>query len=352
VVRFFCDIKTPDGAIFANDGRVVLKRAVQRATTMSYSCKIGAECEFYLFKSGEDGEPTNATVDRGGYLDIAPLDKGEDIRREICLTLEEMGIKPEASHHEQGPGQHEIDFRFSDALDCADNLQAFKSVVKAIASRNGMFASFMPKPLADLPGNGLHINLSLSQNGKNVFKDVGKDSAHVANHFTAGVMAKIPEISLFLNPLPNSYERLGKFDAPKFVSWSHQNRSQLVRIPAATEEKARMELRSGDPSLNPYLVFALIISAGLDGIEQRMSLPPALDADLSMADSSVTKNLVSLPSGLDDAIALAEKSAFVKNVIGEDLLSKYLELKKIESREFNSAGDKNVFYKEKYFGII
>ena len=352
VARFLCNIESPDGSVFSNDGRVVLKQVVLRAAKIGYVCKIGAECEFYLFKTGEHGEPSSVTLDRGGYLDISPLDKGEDIRREICLTLEEMGIMPESSHHEQGPGQNEIDFKFSDALTCADNLQTFKSVVKAVSSRNGLFASFMPKPIQDAPGNGMHINLSLSQNGQNIFKNTKEGHSDIAESFIAGILAKAQEITLFLNPLANSYERLGKFEAPKYVSWSHQNRSQLVRIPAAAGEKVRMELRSPDPSLNPYLAFALILSAGLDGIERSMALPPAVDADLYTADKNITKDLALLPDSFEKAIELAEKSAFVKSVLGEELLSKYLEIKKLEAVDFAATKDKTAFYKERYFNAI
>ena len=180
VARFFCDLKNPDGSAFINDGRSLLKQVIQRAEKLGYICKIGPECEFYLFKTDEDGEPTDMTLDKGGYLDISPLDRGADIRREICLTLEELGIKPETSHHEQGPGQNEIDFRFSGALESADNLQTFKYAVKAIAARNGLFASFMPKPILDAPGSGMHVNLSLAQNGRNIFRNVGEGHSNVA----------------------------------------------------------------------------------------------------------------------------------------------------------------------------
>ena len=352
VARFYCDIKNPDGSAFYHDGRALLKQVVQRCEKMGYICKIGAECEFYLFKTDEDGNPTDITFDKGGYLDISPLDRGENVRREICLTLEEMGIKPETSHHEQGPGQNEIDFKFSDALTCADNLQTFKSVVKAIALRNGLFASFMPKPILNAPGSGMHINISLAQNGRNIFKSVEEGHSNVAESFIAGILAKTIKITAFLNPTANSYERFGEFEAPKFVSWSHQNRSQLIRIPAAIGEKVRMELRSPDPSLNPYLAFALIISAGLDGIENNIPLPSAVDADLFTADESITKNLSQLPGNLGEAITLAKDSAFVKGVVGEELLSSYIALKEAESAEFSAAQDKAKFYKERYFGII
>jgi len=354
VIRFFCDIKTPDGAVFEHDTRMILKKVTERTHKMGYNCKIGTECEFYLFKTGENGELTDITLDKGTYMDISPLDKGEDIRREICLTLEEMRIKPESSHHEQGPGQNEIDFKFDDAVASADNLQTFKTVVKAIASRNGLFASFMPKPLLDAPGNGMHINLSLYQNDKNIFLNVNEGHSKAAESFIAGILDKTPEIALFLNPLANSYERFGKFEAPKFVSWSHQNRSQLVCIPAATGGKVRMELRSPDPALNPYLGFALIISAGLDGIEKNMALPSAVDEDLYTADKSITKDLAQLPDTLDKAIALADKSSFIQNILGERLLQKYIEIKKDEAKEFaavsgGSAEDRARFYAEKYY---
>jgi glutamine synthetase, type I len=352
VARFYCDLKNPDGSVFENESRSLLKKVIRRAEDMGYICKIGAECEFYLFKTDEDSEPTLSTFDKGGYLDIAPLDRGEDIRREICLTLEEMGIKPETSHHEQGPGQNEIDFKFSDTLECADNLQSFKSAVKAIASRNGLFASFMPKPILDAPGSGMHVNLSLSQNGRNIFKSINEGHSNVAESFIAGVLNKASEITAFSNPTINSYERFGEFEAPKYISWSHQNRSQLIRIPAAVGEKMRMEFRSPDPSANPYLTFALIISAGLDGIENSMPLPASVDADLYKADESITKNLASLPNNLEKALSFAEKSDFVKSVVSEDLLSRYLAVKRKEISDFAASEDKSVFYKENYFNML
>ena len=352
VVRFYCEIKTPDGQAFQNDGRSILKQVVAQAAKMGYVCNVRAECTFYLFKTDENGEPTMLTLDRGGYLDISPLDRGEDIRREICLTLEEMGIKPETSHHERGPGQNKIDLTFSDALSCADNFLTLKSVVKAIAARNGLFASFMPKPLPDEAGSGLHVNLSLAQNGMNIFRNTGEGHSGIAESFIAGILDKTPEIAVFLNPLVNSYDRLGKFEAPRYVSWSHQNRSQLVRIPAAIGERVRMELRSPDPSLNPYISLALIIAAGLDGIQNQMVLPPAVDVDMYMADKSITDALTLLPESLEEAVMLAEKSDFVKSVLGEELLFTYLDLKKTEIRDFEAFGDRMVFYRERYFNTV
>jgi len=351
VIRLYCDIRNPDKSVFQGDSRYLLKRVIERCDQMGYVCKIGAECEFYLFKTDENGDPTKETLDNGGYLDISPLDKGENIRREICLSLEEMGIKPETSHHEQGPGQNEITFKFSDVLEAADNLLTFKSTVKAVAARNGLFASFMPKPMLNKSGSGLHVNMSLYQNGFNIFRNDGKHSK-VAESFIAGILEKTPDMTLFLNPIANSYERLGKDEAPKYVSWSHQNRSQLVRIPAAIKEKVRMELRSPDPSINPYLGFALILSAGLDGIDNELSLPSAIDVDLYKADESIIRNLVLLPDTLDKAIELAKNSNFIRNVIKDELLLKYLSIKEEESSEAEQARDKDDFYREKYFTII
>jgi len=350
VARFYCDIKNPNGEIFLSDGRFILKQVSDKFSKLGYTCKIGAEIEFYLFKTDENGEPTDEPLDRGSYCDLSPLDRGENMRREICLTLEEMGIQPEASHHERGPGQNEVDFKFSDALSCADNFLTFKSVVKAIGARNGLYASFMPKPIADTAGNGLHINISLSQNGRNVFKsEPGAGGAKLTDSFIAGVLARTPEMTLFLNPLANSYERFGAHDAPKYVSWSHQNRSQLVRIPAATGEKIRMELRSPDPSINPYIAFALIMSAGLEGIERDLPLPPAVNADLYTADENITGSLTALPTSMKEAIALTEGSEFIKGVVGEKLFTTYLSAKKAEAAAWSEANDKAAFCKEQYF---
>lgn len=351
VARFFCDIKNLDRSPFTHDGRYILTQVVERCEKMGYICKIGAESEFYLFKTDQDGEPTFDTLDKGGYLDISPLDKGENIRREICLTLEEMGIKPETSHHEQGPGQNEIDFKFGNALESADNLLTFKSVVKAVAARNGLFASFMPKPIPEQPGSGLHVNISLLKNGQNIFDHESGDYSDAANSFIAGILAKVAEITLFLNPLVNSYERFGMFEAPKYVSWSHQNRSQLVRIPAAVGDKVRIELRSPDPSVNPYIAFALIISAGLYGIENNLELSPAVDANLYTADESVTGNLATLPDSLNSAIMAARNSSFVLDVLGETLLNKYITIKQAEYEAFVHADDKNKFYRDMYWNI-
>lgn len=352
VARFYCNIKNPDGSVFWGDTREILKSVLNRTFNKGYSCMAGAECEFYLFKTDDNGEPTDIPFDNGGYLDVSPLDKGENVRREICLCLEDMGIKPETSHHEQGPGQNEIDFKFSDALSCADNLFTFKQVVKSIAARNGLFASFAPKPLADKSGSGLHINLSLSQNGKNIFRLGGDEHSKEAENFIAGILDKTPEITAFLNPLPNSYERFGSFEAPQFITWSHGNRSQLIRIPAAQGERVRMELRSPDPSTNPYLAFALVISAGLYGIDNRLPLPDSVNVDLYSAEKKKTQNLKCLPSNMKEALMLAEKSEFIRSTLNENVREKFIALKTAELESFNLAVDKREYFLANYFKRI
>ncbi|NLX76934.1 MAG: glutamine synthetase [Clostridiaceae bacterium] len=352
VVRFYCSIRNPDGSVFWGDTREILKSVVNRTAQKGYSCMIGAECEFYLFLTDENGEPTTRPFDNGGYLDVYPLDKGENIRREICICLEEMGIRPETSHHERGPGQNEIDFKFSDAVNSADNLITFKQVVKSIAARNGLFASFAPKPLPDKSGSGLHINLSLMQNGHNVFRLGEKDSSKTAESFVAGILEKITEITAFLNPVPNSYERLGVCEAPKYVSWSHSNRSQLIRIPAANDERMRMELRSPDPVTNPYLAFALVIGAGFYGIENDLTLPESINVDLYTADDSITNTLPRLPENLGKSLRLARKSDFIKSVLNEQVIESYISYKTIELQSFSRSADKNGYFMDNYFKVI
>jgi glutamine synthetase len=352
VVRFFCDIKHPDKRDFEGNTRNILRQAIQRAEKMGYICRIGAECEFYLFKTDENGNPTDIPYDNGSYLDIAPLDKCENVRREICLTLEQMGIKPESSHHEQGPGQNEIDFRYSDALTAADNFITFKSVVKAISAINGLFASFMPKPVMDKSGNGLHINLSLLKNNFNIFNSGNSDYSSYAESFIAGVLDKISDITAFANPLVNSYARFGSFEAPKYISWSHQNRSQLIRIPAATGEYARMELRSPDPSCNPYLTFALILQAGLDGIEKSLELPKPTDFNMYKPSKDKLENIRVLPDNLKHALNILSQSDFVSNILPQEMVSKYLEIKLAEWSKYTQSTDKADIDKQMYFRIV
>lgn len=317
VVRFFCDIKYPDGTQFELDTRHLLKKAILEAAQKGVSCNFGSECEFYLFKTNEDGEDTEEPLDNGGYMDISPKDKGENIRREICLTLDEMGMRPESSHHEEGPGQNEITFKYSDALSSADNLVAFKSVVESVAEMNGLHAVFSPKPMKGKSGNGLHINMSphkiREENTPQEFTD----------SFMAGVMRRIREISAFLNPSENSFERLGEKKAPKYITWAYGNRSQLIRIPAADGEYARIELRSPDPQANPYLAYALILYAGLEGVEDCLEPDKPVNENLFNAPSSLTKELDTLPESFNEAIELSSRSEFVKTRIPQSILDIY-----------------------------
>lgn len=327
VARFFCDIRRADGTPFEGDGRYLLRQAAQKAADMGYQCKFGAECEFYLFQTDENGDPTNQPFDQGGYLDVAPLDKGENVRREICLTLKNMGIQPESSHHEQGPGQNEVDIRFNDAVAAADDLVTLKWVIQAVAVQNGLWADFSPKPLADKSGNGLHLNMSLFQGGKNIFKVEQDQHCKAAESFIAGILRRIREITVFLNPMEDSYRRFGRYEAPKYISWSHQNRSQLIRIPFGREERARMELRSPDPSCNAYFAMALLIYAGLEGIEDGLVLCEPTNCNLQQ-EETVPQGLQRLPADLEQAVALAQESEFLKKHLSPNTLQKFLQAKK------------------------
>ncbi|MCR5207079.1 MAG: glutamine synthetase family protein [Eubacterium sp.] len=314
VVRMFCSITYPDGKPFECDTRTMLKNAVNEAEKEGFRFYFGAEQEFYLFKLDENNEPTKIPYDKAAYMDLAPFDKGENIRREICLTLERMGISPESSHHEEGPGQNEIDFRYSDALTAADNVMTFQTVVNTVANRNGLCADFSPKPLDDKPGNGFHINFSVKS-------DDGSDNN--MPYMIAGVLDKAIEMTAFLNPTEKSYDRLGNNKAPRYVSWSSENRSQLVRIPAAIGQYKRAELRSADPSVNPYIAFALIIYSGLYGIKNKLDLPFVADFNLFTADETTLSHFKSLPLSLEEAKAAATKSEFIKEHIPEKIFDIY-----------------------------
>lgn len=313
VVRMYCTISYPDGKIFECDTRSILKQAVCDARKAGLQFYFGAEQEFYLFKLNENGESTKEPYDNAGYMDIAPEDKGENIRREVCLTLEQMGIRPESSHHEEGPGQNEIDFRYSDPLTAADNAMTFQTVVKTIAYRNGLHADFSPKPLENKPGNGFHINISVkSSNGKDYM-----------NSMIAGILAKVSDMTAFLNPLENSYCRFGNHKAPRYISWSNENRSQLVRIPAAFGEYRRAELRSPDPATNTYLAFALIIYASLYGIQNKLELPEPADMNLFQVDTEKLSTFEQLPGDLASACIKAANSDFIKEHITKAILDIY-----------------------------
>ena len=313
VVRMFCDISYPDGRVFERDTRSILKKAVAYAAERGYSFAFGSEMEFYLFKLDENGEPTKIPYDHAGYMDIAPDDKGENIRREICLMLERMGICPETSHHESGPGQNEIDFRYSDPLTAADNAITFNAVVRTVAAQNGLYADFSPKPLTDWDGNGIHINISVK----------GDEKPDPLPCVIAGILEKIEEMTLFLNPCEESYRRLGHDKAPRYVTWSAENRSQLIRIPAAVGEYRRAELRSADPITNPYIAYALLIYAGLYGVENDLYLPPASDFNLYTASAEALAALRKIPGSLYEATAIAGSSTFIKDHLPASVIAEY-----------------------------
>lgn len=314
VVRMFCSITHPDGTPFAHDTRGILKQAVADAAKAGYAFSFGSELEFYLFRLDEQGEPTNLPYDRAGYMDVAPEDKCENVRREICLTLEQMGILPESSHHEEGPGQNEVDFRYSDALNAADNAVTFRTVVKTIAARNGLYADFSPKPLQEAPGSGFHINVS-----------VKSGEEFVMQRAMGGILKHIGDMTLFLNPTDRSYQRLGSNRAPKYISWSSDNRSQLIRVPAAEGEYRRFELRSPDCTANPYLAFALLIWAGLDGILNNIPLPEKSNVNLFTASPKELWGLEMLPLTRSNAAKVTLSSDFIRAHLPQTLIQFFCE---------------------------
>lgn len=313
VAHMFCDIVHPDGTPFDGDSRALLRAAAEEAAAKGYVFRFGTEMEFYLFKLDEQGKPTTEPFDEAGYMVVAPEDKGENVRREICLTLERMGIFPESSHHESGPGQNEIDFRYADALTAADNAVMFRSVVRTIAAQNGLWADFSPRPLADHDGNGMHINLSAARDGK-ILPPL---------QLVPGLLRRIPEMTRLLNPVENSYARLGRDKAPAYITWSEENRSQLVRVPAAAGEFKRVELRSPDNAANPYLAFALMIHACLEGIEDGLPLPEPTNLNLFRADAAKLRIYDRLPATLAEATECAARSEFLRAHIPAQVLAAY-----------------------------
>lgn len=302
VVRMYCDIYNPDGTLYKNDTRYLLKQALEQAKKAQIEIRCGNEYEFYLFQLDEKGKATKTPLDQAGYMDIAPFDQGEDVRRQICHYMMEMGMEPEASHHEQGPGQNEIDFRYNNPLLAAEDGATLRWVIKTVAQANGLVANFMPKPLKEEAGNGFHINMSTN--------------SHM-DEFMAGILNHIKEITLFLNPTENSYDRLVEDKAPKYVSWGYNNRSTLIRIPAGNK---RLELRSPDCLANTFLAYTLLIYAGLDGIEKHMTCmePTSLNLFKETGEFDV------LPQSLKEAKKLAKNSDFVKKYVPENILKAYL----------------------------
>ena len=315
VVRMFCNVTHADGTPYCADCRHLLEEAVSKAADYGIKFRFGTSMEFYLFKTDEDGTPTAVPHDNAGYMDIAPADKGENVRREIQLTMERMGIQPESSHHEEGPGQNEIDFISAEPLSCADNAITFISVVKTIAARNGLFADFSPKPVIGLPGSGLHISIEVTS----------EDNEDLLDNVIAGIMDKISDMTVFLDPVANSYERLGRNKAPRFISWSKGDRSHLFRIPPAPDGARTAELRSPDPTANPYIALALLIYAGLHGIKEQLKLSDACDIDLYLANEDIINKFSKLPSNIEKARKLAFESSFINEILPESLIRHYCE---------------------------
>ena len=329
VARLICDVYTPSAEPFIGDPRGVLKRVLAKAASMGYSFNVGPECEFFLFETDADGRPTTKTGDEAGYFDLGPLDKGESTRREICFALEDMGYEIEASHHEVAAGQHEIDFKYDDALAAADKVMTFKLAVKTLAQKNGLHATFMPKPIYGINGSGMHTNMSLFKDGKNVFYDENgeRQLSKEAYGFIAGILAHVKGMTAITNPLVNSYKRLVPgYEAPCYLAWSASNRSSLIRIPASRGMGTRVELRCPDPSCNPYLAFAACLAAGLDGIEKGMT-PPAEITDNIFAMDDVTRKangIDSLPASLIDAVEELKKDEVIKDTLGEHVYNQYV----------------------------
>lgn len=336
VARLICDVHNPDGTPFEGDPRYVLRKTLERAKKMGYDAfNVGPEAEFFLFMTDEDGKPTTKTNDEAGYFDLNPLDHGSDTRREICLTLEQMGYEIEASHHEVARGQHEVDFKYTEALQAADNIMTFKLVVKTLAQKNGLHATFMPKPIYGINGSGMHTNMSLFKDGKNVFFDENgeKGLSKEAYSFIAGLLKHVRGMAAVTNPLVNSYKRLlPGYEAPCYLAWSASNRSALIRIPAARGQATRVELRSPDPSCNPYLELAVCLAAGLDGIEQGLEAPAEVTENIFAMDLAARQaaGIENLPGSLEEAIKEMEANQLILDTLGEHVAQNYLEGKKKE----------------------
>lgn len=343
VARLICDVYTPDGKRLESDPRYILQNVVKEAEQMGYSFKVGPECEFFLFNTDERGMVILEPHDNAGYFDLAPLDNGENCRRDICLTLEEMGYEIEASHHEMAPGQHEITFKYDDALKTADRIITFKTVVKTIAKRNGLHATFMPKPIQGKSGSGMHLTMSLFKDGKNIFYDGNANCklSEIARSFTAGILKYTPDMACLTNPTVNSYKRfIPGYEAPCYISWSERNRSLLIRVPATKKEgDARVELRSPDPTANPYLAIAACLKAGLLGIKENETLPPSIDVNIYNLSEKERESLgvKSLPISLNEAVRIGRKSKFLNDLLGDNLAESYFKAKEQEYGEYRQT---------------
>ncbi len=322
VVRFFCDIIQPDGTPFPYDARKFLKDTLQECADMGFACRTGLRSEFYLFKTDENGLPTTEPLDDAGYCDIAPRDRGENIRREICLCLEEMGIQPECSHHEAGPGQNEITFRASDPLGTADDYITYKNVIGAISARNGVAASFAPKPIKGVSGNGLHIKFCTYKNGRKT----DETDPSFMDHFMAGIFNRTKDITVFLNTTVESYERFGENEAPKYITWSTQNRSRLMRTPIVAGKRTCFILRSPDSGINPYLAIAMVIQAGLAGLRGSEELPAPVNTSMRNMSIEEKQEYDKLPGSLAEAIYVAKNSDFLKSSACCEIAERFIKI--------------------------
>ena len=341
VARLICDVYNTDGTPFVGDPRGTLKRVLKKAADMGYVFNVGPELEFFLFQTDDEGKPTTKTNDEASYFDLGPLDRGEETRREICLNLEEMGFEIEASHHEVARGQHEIDFKYAEALRTADNVMTFKVAVKTIAQKNGLHATFMPKPIFGIAGSGMHTNMSLFKDGKNIFfdPDAPMQLSRECLSFIAGILYHVKGFAAITNPLVNSYKRLVPgYEAPCYIAWSASNRSTLVRIPAARGKGTRVELRCPDPSCNPYLALTVCLAAGLDGIEKGMVPPEEIQENIfSMnAKTRAARGIESLPGSLEEAITELKNDELIMNVLGDHITSQYIAGKEREWEEYRT----------------
>lgn len=342
VARLICDVYTPDGKPFEGDPRWILKKTIKEANEMGYRFDVGPECEFFLFHTDDNGLPTTLSHEKAGYFDLGPNDLGENIRRDMVLTLEDMGFEIEASHHEVAPAQHEIDFKYDEALKTADNIQTFKMTVKTIAKRHGLYATFMPKPKFGISGSGMHINMSLAtKEGKNIFADEnGKIGlSDDAYHFIAGIMKHARGMSAITNPLVNSYKRLVPgYEAPVYIAWSAKNRSPLIRIPASRGNGTRVELRNPDPTANPYLVLALCLAAGLAGIKNKIEVPESVDCNIYEMTPGERRaaGIENMPADLKEAVDCLVADEFLCSVLGEHITTKYVEAKMKEWENYTT----------------
>lgn len=340
VARLICDVYKPDGTPFEGDPRGLLKRVLKEAEEMGFSAfNVGPECEFFLFDNDENGYPTTSSKDRGAYFELGPTDLGEAARRDMCLTLEDMGYEIEASHHENANGQHEIDFKYADALTAADKIVTFKLAVKTIAHRHNMYATFMPKPVFGMAGNGMHVNMSLMKDGKNAFDDPHgvMGLSETAHQFIAGILEHVRGMSAVTNPLVNSYKRLvSGYEAPVYIAWSASNRSPLVRVPASRGMSTRLELRNPDPSANPYLTLALCLAAGLDGIRRKRIPTAAVVENLFELDEDERERLGigHLPSNLKEAVRAMKADPLIRETLGEHIFTRYVQHKSEEWDEY------------------